>query len=289
MTDDTATRAQSRPKLIVLDLRSIGTAESLSELSPQECVDTLWTAAIETGLPIVVITGGGDIMPHDMEDVYPPHVTFVDDRKAALASLAAFRRFGPESTRSTRTPQDVFWISDDEGQKNAPEGARHWSIQDAIPKLYQLSNRYRSSVLNGLSPTEGEIVHTILLPLDLDLGSMGDPHLICSHGRFFFDAILLVEGQVAMAGFKVKSLEKLIAGYAPLLYSLDNEFFEGAKELRSALKRLHDCGARDVIGVCNGREDRETHHPFEDYVRNAGLAWHRAKWNDLFSKPGHVS
>ena len=66
MTDDTATRAQSRPKLIVLDLRSIGTAESLSELSPQECVDTLWTAAIETGLPIVVITGGGDIMPHDM-------------------------------------------------------------------------------------------------------------------------------------------------------------------------------------------------------------------------------
>jgi hypothetical protein len=176
----------------------------------------------------------------------------------------------------------VLWISDDDSPIADLQNIRPCAIHDAIPTLRKLSNQYRAEVLHGTLPVEAETAHTLLLPLDLDLSSMNDPHLIYSHGRFVFDAVLLVEGQVATAGFTVKALEKLIAGYAPLLYSLDNELFDGAAELRSTLRHLQGCGVRDVIGVCRGQNDHEAHHPFEDYVLDAGLTWHQTTWNDLF-------
>ena len=211
---------------------------------------------------------------------------FVDDEEAALDRLPEFRSVGPGLAAANRTERDVLWISEKDGLAKGLNNVRHRSIQDAIPKLYKLSNQHRADVLHGTLPVEAETAHTVLLPLDLDLGSMGDPHLIHTHGRFVFDVVLLVEGQVATAGFTAKALEKLIAGYAPLLYSLDNEYFDGAEELHSILKRLRDCGAREVIGVCKGRKDCELHHPFEECVRNAGLTWQRARWNHLIERPG---
>lgn len=200
MKGDTGFSAQSRPKLIVLDLRSIGAAENLSDLSPQEFVNTLWTAAIETGLPHVVVAGGGDIMPRDMEDVYPPHVTSVEDPESALDCLSALRRVGPRLADLSRTAQDVIWTSYSNGPSKVLKDARYCPMQDAIPTLRKLSDRYRHAALNG-APTEAEMAHMILLPLDLDLGSLGDSHLIASRGRLVFDAILLVERPVEVAGF----------------------------------------------------------------------------------------
>jgi hypothetical protein len=95
MTDTRTTRPRSRPRLIVLDLRSLDAAEILRGISSQAFVDRLWAAAIETGSPLVVIAGADDIMPSDMEDAYPPHVTFVDDEEAALDRLSELRRVGP--------------------------------------------------------------------------------------------------------------------------------------------------------------------------------------------------
>ncbi|APX12419.1 hypothetical protein [Tateyamaria omphalii] len=280
MTHDTATRVQSRPKLIALDLRSVGVTESLAELPPQEFVDTLFNDAIRTGLPTIMIAGADDIMPSDMEDVFPPHVTCVRDLKSALNCLSTIGNIGPIPADFSRQARDVLWISNHDGPPRVIEDARHCPMQNATQLLRKLCHQYRYSGLRG-TPAEAEMAYTVLMPLDLELGSIADPHQILSHGRLVFDVVLMVEGQVAMAGFKVKALEKLIAGFAPIIYSMDDEFCDGAEELRTTLSRLHEGGARHVIGVCNGQKDHEARHPFEDHVRNAGLTWRRITWNDL--------
>lgn len=243
-------------------------------MSPQEFLDKLLYDAIRTGLPIIMIAGANDIMPSDLEDALQPHVTCVRGLKSALDCLSTIGCVGPIPADFSREAWDVLWISRNDGPPKVLEEARHCTAENATPMLRKLCHQYRYSGLKGV-PTEAEMAHTVLMPLDLDLGSMADPHQILSHGRLAFDTVLLVESRVATAGFKVKVLEKLIAGFAPIIYSMDDELCDGAEKLYTTLTRLHDSGARRVIGVCNGQKDHAAHHPFEDYVRNAELTWHR--------------
>ncbi|QIE41456.1 hypothetical protein G5B39_05485 [Rhodobacteraceae bacterium SC52] len=259
---------KSRPKAIVLHAGSVdhggepmcGTLDRISE------------AALATGLPIIVIASAVGRIPSSLQDVEPPYVTIAEDSQHAVNILTekAFCKL-----------PDVLWLTGAMENGTISEGVSATPFEEALPRLQRLSNRYRHAPLRGNVPAEPEMAHTILMPLDLDLGSMEDPHRLVTHGRFIFDAVLLLEGQVPTAGFAVKALEKLVADFAPIIASLDDDFFDGAEELHTNLHRLSAGGAKSVIAVSGHLDEGPDYRFVEEQVKTAGLFWHHTSWDGL--------
>ncbi|MCL3881036.1 hypothetical protein [Marivita sp. GX14005] len=259
---------KSRPKVIILHL---GSVESGAE---RMCgvLDGISEAAIATGLPIIVIASSVGSMPAPLKDIEAPRNSVAQDSQQALNMMTkmAFCELS-----------DVLWVTGVMENGATPEGVSRTPLEEAIPRLQSLSNSHRRASLRGNIPAEPEMAHTILLPLDLDLGSMEDPHRLLTHGRFIFDAVLLLEGQVPMAGFAVKTLEKLVADFAPIVTNLDNDFFDGGEELRTNLRRLSARGAKSVIAVSRHLDDGPDYRFVEEQVKAGGLLWYHTAWDGL--------
>ena len=237
-----------------------------------DILDRISEAALATGLPIIVIASAVGRIPSSLQDVEPPYVTIAEDSQHAVNILTekAFCKL-----------PDVLWLTGATEHGAILEGVSATPLEEALLRLQRISNRYRYALLRGNVPAEPEMAHTILMPLGLDLGSMEDPHRLLTHGRFIFDAVLLLEEQVPTAGFAVKALEKLVADFAPIIASLDDDFFDGAEELRTNLRRLSTGGAKSVIAVSRHLDEGPDYQFVKDQVKRAGLLWHQSTWDDL--------
>lgn len=255
---------KSRPRAIVLQLHATQRANN----AMLGFLEDIAEAALSTGLPIVVIASVISRIPAALREVGPPHVTVAQKIPHLGDILAA-------------AMSDVLWISDGTEARTIPACASIIQLEEALPRLQGLCRRYRRAPLCGNIPIEPEMAHTVLVPLDLELGSMRDPHRLLTHGRCVFDTVLLVESLVPTAGFKVKFLEKLVADFAPIIVILDNELNDGREELRNSLMRFSSGGAKTVIAVSRRMDELPGYQFLEDQVRDAGLAWHRTIWDDL--------
>lgn len=144
---------------------------------------------------------------------------------------------------------DILFISDPARHDRLGGGFRFCNVKDAIPVLHHLSHANRAAVLTwGEYPGE-ETAHTVLMPLDLILGSIEDRHMLLTRGRLIFDVVLLLEDMVPTAGFMLKTLEKLIAGYAPIVHCLNDQTAPMQTEFPRALRRLQGAGASKIVMV----------------------------------------
>ncbi|WP_146120764.1 hypothetical protein [Roseobacter denitrificans] len=260
--------AKSRPKVIVLHPGSVKNgAEPMCGV-----LDGISEAALATGLPIIVIASSVGSIPAPLKDIEAPRITVAQDSQQAVNIITkmAFCELS-----------DALWVTGVMENGATLKGVSRTPLEEALPRLQNLSNSHRHAPLRGNIPAEPEMAHTILMPLDLDLGSMEDPHRLLTHGRFIFDIVLLLEGRVPAAGFAVKTLEKLVADFAPIVTSLDDDFLDGAEELRTNLRRLSAGGAKSVIAVSRHLDEGPDYQFVKDQVKRAGLLWHQITWNDL--------
>ncbi|APX12436.1 hypothetical protein BWR18_12675 [Tateyamaria omphalii] len=235
-------------------------------------LDGISEAALATGLPIIVIASSVDSIPAPLKDMEAPRITVAQDSQQAVNVITkmAFCELS-----------DALWVTGVMENGATLKGVSRTPLEEALPRLQNLSNSHRHASLRGNIPAEPEMAHTILMPLDLDLGSMEDPHRLLTHGRFIFDIVLLLDGQVPTAGFAVKTLEKLVADFAPIISSLDDDFFDGAEELRTNLLRLSAGGAKSVIAVSRKLDMGPNQHFIKDQVQRAELPWHHTTWDGL--------
>lgn len=250
-------KPQSRPRVIVLDLRLEGrlnypfktpTSVTTSGDVVTSFEDALAKAALDTGLPIVALVTGACDAPQRFEECQRSQVMVlpIEGRSPGIALQKSLTDI------LWCSEGDCLWITEPNHQGETPAGVRACSMGDALATLDKLSHTRRGAAFCGHTPITAEMAHTVLMPLDFGIGSTSNSNLLYDHGRCLFDAVLLVEGLMPLAGFGVKSLEKLIAGYAPLVYSLDAE--DKTAELSATFQRFRAAGARRIITVSKAHD-----------------------------------
>ncbi|MEL6564726.1 MAG: hypothetical protein AAFQ59_09810 [Pseudomonadota bacterium] len=283
---------QSRPGAVVLDLRSEGdlkypfrtpTGAMTSDDVVTSFEDALAKAALDTGLPLVVLVKGARDAPQRFDECPRSQVMVlpIEGRSPGIAlqkSLTDILWY---------SKGDCLWITEPNHQGEPPAGVRACSMKDALATLDKLSHTRRSAAFCGHTPIIAEMAHTVLMPLDFGIGSISNSDLLYDHGRCLFDAVLLVEGLMPLAGFGVKSLEKLIAGYAPLVYSLDDE--DATAELLATFQQFKAAGARRIITVSLTHDALGMPQFVDKALRSADLSWDYTTWDELIETAGQIA
>ncbi|MEL6464381.1 MAG: hypothetical protein AAFQ58_05370 [Pseudomonadota bacterium] len=215
--------------------------------------------ALETGLQVVILANRPFDQPDEYEDMRPPRVTFIHpdartDRREHLTSAIQLtgERFGMPS-------QDLLCITDASCEELECHGCRATRLRDAVQVLDTFSLKRRLAAFDGYQPITSEMVHTVLVPLDLAIGATPDADRLNDLGRLLFDTVLMMKNLVPTSGFAAKSLKKLVAGYAPIVYGFAEDG-EPEEVFREALLRL-SAGAGEAIFVSKvGAPDAQTAH-----------------------------
>ncbi|WP_298837744.1 hypothetical protein [uncultured Roseobacter sp.] len=277
------TRPKSRPRALFLDLTSPSlssyavpknTGPIIRDQDPGSFEDALCRSAVETGLPIVALRQPVNQAPQALADASEAQVILTEPGQEIEAYDALQARAGLQAG-------DVLLISDAHQSALATAGGQHCSLGNALPVLRHLSITARTAAFARADGTAEQLAHTVLLPLDLELGSMEDPHALLTHGRLIFDTVLLLKEFVPTEGFKAKALEKLIADYAPIVYALGEDNDPAHVVLSDVLGRLHQAGARQIVMVSATGETRNTKGDLQRLIEAHGFECHICAWNSL--------
>ncbi len=244
--------------------------------------DALLRLALETGLPVIALSGGPLRLPEVAEDANEPHLTIVRVDPLTVTAGEMLRRLESQ-LHKLGIPTDDTVIFSDRNLRSLTAAYQNFPFRKAIPTLNDLSHANRSALLMGYHEITPQMAHTVLVPLDLELGNTPDADLLAIGGRLLFDTVLLLEEAVPVAGFRVKSLEKLVADYAPILYGLEDET-DPEDPFDDAMRRLRRAGAKRMIFV--GKDDIPD-APFTRYAdqaRSVGFTCSRQTWESLIAQ-----
>ena len=294
MNDRRKHKPQSRPRTIVLELRSekdldypfkTPTGVITSDDVVTSFEDALAKGALDTGLPIFVLVMGARATPRLFDEFHWPQVTVLP-MNGSSSGTDLF-----ESLIDNRwcLVEDCLWVYEPNDRDGPPAGVRACSMEDALATLDKLSHTRRGAAFCGYTPITAEMAHTVLMPLDFGIGSTSNADHLYDHGRCLFDAVMLVEGLVPLAGFGVKNLEKLIAGYAPLVYSLDDEDEDATAELLATIQQFKAAGARRIITVSLTHDALGMPQFVYKALRSADLSWDYTTWDELIETAGQIA
>lgn len=119
----------------------------------------------------------------------------------------------------------------------------------------------------------------VLVPLDLKFRSLTEPELFIQFAPQHFDTVLLLESIVPLAGFHVKFLEKLVAGYAKLTYGqrdgdeLEDTTFAGT------FRTLREAGKQNPLLISD--DSSNSSDVIEAAANDQELSFSYLKWSDL--------
>lgn len=227
----------------------------------------IWQVAGDAGLPTVVVTdlsrprlnAAIEALPCDPDLVIISETADTDDdMSVALERVAKDLRMNVN---------EILYVGDATGADIAVPhslGMRTCAGDDAVNQVQLLHNGRRDQLLNYDYSDDAKLVHTVLLPLDLCVDEVEDWDFLGRHCHFVFDTVLIVQGLVATYGFRLKAIEKAVAGHSLLLYGAAG-FDETPNVAEIARKRLHRMkagGAERLILVhTENREDVDGHIP----------------------------
>lgn len=259
----------SRPRALCLDLSNPELFQTPAPASsglltwdapPRSLAHFLYGLAAETGLLTVVLMNRpivGDIGDHQTLLSQMVHIDVCAPNFQSRPMLFVFRTV---VNRLNIEPHDFLCISDEPSTMFEDLGLRYCRIDSAVEILRKHAPKFRRKVFSGSIPMQPEMVHTTLLPLDLAIGTMADPHSIFEFGYRVFDVVLMIEGVVPLQGFAPKSLEKLVSEFAPFFYALAEDEKDIMGIFRANLELLRQAGCHRLLVACEtGRaDDRRT-------------------------------
>jgi len=249
----------------------------------------IWQAAGDAGLPTVVVTDLSgpqldtaiEALPCDPDLVVVSEAADTnDDRSVALERVARDLRMNAT---------DILYVGDAKGSDiTAPHsvGMRTCAGDEAVRQVQLLDNRRRCQLLSYNFSDDVELVHTVLLPLDLSVGEAGDLEFLRRHSHFVFDTVLIVEGLVATSGFGMKAIEKAAAGNSLILYSAAgfDETLDLAEIVRERLHRMKHGGAERLILVHAENREEADHHNIVAIAEHLGYEVELRTWKTLMSQ-----
>ncbi|KIC44868.1 hypothetical protein [Tateyamaria sp. ANG-S1] len=248
---------------------------------PKTFGDQLCRLAAETGLPTVLITGGREIEGLKALDAPQGQIETPMLTQEMMQSSATYAKYEVLLARMGINPPDLLCITDEDPQVLSRLGLRTCRFDEAVDKLRTYSLQFRQGVLSGSIPVMPEIVHTTLVPLDFDLGSMADPHDILEHGYRVFDLVLMCDTFVPLAGFKAKSLMKLVTGFAPVIHAQSDRAEGEVYDYATRLETLWNTGCRRTIFVSLSGQADVSAHMFMDLARSFGFDVQLLSWRQL--------
>ncbi|MEJ6391202.1 hypothetical protein [Gymnodinialimonas ulvae] len=285
------TQPRSRPRAICLDLTAphaalypvpVNSGPIIGSQLPETFEAALIRLALETGLPVIALSKGPLHLPEVAEDAQEPHLAIVREDQLTVTIGEPLSRLERRLHKYGIPTCDTVFVSDQD-LRSLSVAYQHVPFRKAIPTLNDLSHANRSAALKGSREITAQMAHTVLIPLDLELGNTPDADLLAIGGRLLFDIVLLLEEAVPVAGFGVKSLEKLAAGYAPILYGLEGET-DPEDPFDDAMRRLRRAGAKRMIFV--GKDDIPDAPltRYADQARSVGFTCSRQTWGSLIAE-----
>ncbi|MEJ6404078.1 hypothetical protein [Yoonia sp. 2307UL14-13] len=236
--------------------------------------------ALETGLPMVLFTEGLLCLPEEFEEARPPWIRVVQMEKVPGSRVHFADCVGHVKERFGIPAGDLMCITDRSTKDIDGIECRTVAPQDAAQVLDALSHTRRHAAFAGYQEITPGMAHTVLVPLDLGIGATPDANLLCDHRRLKFDTVLLMEGLVPTSGFAAKSLEKLIAGYAPIVYRLADER-SLAEIFRDSLTHLSAAGACRIDFVSEDGKPDEQMVRYVDITEKLGFRAKLLSWVEL--------
>jgi len=117
---------------------------------------------------------------------------------------------------------------------------------------------------------------------------MSDPHAILECGYRVFDTVLMIEGLVPLEGFATKFLQKLVSGFAPIVYAQSKMVTERKSTDATPLDMLRTAGCRRIIFTSSsGQVDATSHAPME-LAGLSGFYVELLSWRHLIKAGGAV-
>lgn len=255
---------------------------------PKTFSGQLYSLAEETGLPTVLLTGGREIEGIEDLDALPGQVMVpaFPQEVTQRGSLAA--SYEVLLTRLKIEPNDLLCITDQDPHLLSHLGLRTCRLDDAVEGLGTYSLQFRQGALTGSIPMTSEVAHTALVPLDLAIGSMDDPHAILECGYRVFDTVLLIDDFVPLEGFATKFLQKLVSGYAPVLYAQSDTLMAREPTYTTPLKMLRSAGCRRIIVTSSSGQMNAASHALLELASSFGFVVELLSWRHLIKAGGSV-
>ena len=290
MTSDKLDQPLSRALALCLDLTAPGVFDLPARRArnalvrfdePKTFGDQLCRLAADTGLPTVLLAGVREIEGIGDLDALPGQIKVPTFTQEVSQSSGINAKYEVLLARMAIDPQDLLCITDEDTQLRGRLGLRTCRFDDAVDKLRTYSVQFRRSVLSDSIPVVPEMAHTALLPLDFDLGSMTDPHDILDYGYRVFDMVLMCDAFVPLAGFKAKSLTKLVAGFAPIIQAQSNRAEGKISGYASRLETLWKTGCRRIICVSSSGQADVSTQALISHARTFGFEVQLLSWRQL--------
>ncbi|MEJ6390580.1 hypothetical protein [Gymnodinialimonas ulvae] len=289
--NDAMDRSRSRPRAICLDLTApdhalypvpVNRGPIIGSQLPETFEAALIRFALETGLPAIILSKGPRHLPEAADDAQEPHLTIVREDQLNVTKGEPLSRLERRLHRFGIPTRDTVFVTDRD-MRSLSASYQQVPFRKAIATLNDLSHANRSAALKGYREITPQMAHTVLVPLDLEFGNTPDADLLAISGRLLFDTVLLLEEVVPVAGFGVKPLEKLVAGYAPVLYGLEDET-DPEDPFDDAMRRLRCAGAKRMIFVAKDDIPDAPFTRYADQARAASLTCDLQTWGSLIAQ-----
>lgn len=285
------TQPRSRPRAVSLDLTGpkpasypvpMRTGPIVGGQVAETFKDALLRLALETGSPVIALSGGPLRLPEAAEDANEPHLTIVRVDPLTVTAGEMLSRLESQLHKLGISTDDTVIFSD-RNLRSLTAAYQNVPFRRAIATPKDLSHANRSAALRGFHVITPQMARKVLVPLDLKLGNTPEVDLLAINGRLLFDTALLLEEVVPVAGFGVKLLEKMVTGYAPVLYGL-----EDATDLEDpfddAMRRLRCAGAKRMMSVRKEAIPDASSIRYADQARAAGFVCTRQTWEGLIAQ-----
>ena len=289
--NDAMDRPGSRPRAICLDLTApdpalypvpVNRGPIIGNQLPETFAAALIRLALETGLPVITLSKEPLHLPEAAKDAQEPHLTIVREDQLIVTKGEMLSRLEGRLDRLGIPPNDIVFVSDRD-IRSLSAAYQIVPFGKAIAILNDLSHANRSAALRGYHTITPQMARTVLIPLDLELGNTPDVDLLAIGGRLLFDTALLLEEVVPVAGFGVKLLEKMVIGYAPVLYCLEDATDPEAP-FDDAMRRLRCAGAKRMMFVGKDDISGATFKRYADQARATGFTCSRQTWESLIAQ-----
>lgn len=290
---------QSRARALCLDLSAVEQfrlparhrkTTVVPPAEPKTFSAQLCRYAEETGLPTVLLTQGRDVegtadlnaLPNQMMvPAFPQEAT----RRASVVAI-----YEVLLTRLEVAHKDLLCFTNEDPYLLNRLGLRTCRLEDALERLGTYSLRFRQRVLAGSIPMTSELAHTALVPLDLAIDTMSDPHAIFDSGYRVFDVVLMLEDFVQVEGLAPKSLLKLVSRFAPVLYALSDKSDHPTQSHSEALETLWHAGCQRLIFASQTGQMTECKGMgLVNLAKRRGFSIKVLSWRHLIKAGGSVS
>ncbi|MEO9970775.1 MAG: hypothetical protein ABJG15_13325 [Hyphomonadaceae bacterium] len=262
----------------------------MSADEPETFSGQLCRLAEETGLPTVLLTRGRDVEGIADLNALPDQMMVPAFPQEATQPGSVVAIYEVLLTKLKVASNDLLCFTNEDPHLLNRLGLRTCRLDDAVERLGTYSLSFRRGVLAGSIPMTSEVAHTTLVPLDLAIDTMSDPHAIFESGYRVFDMVLMVEGFVPLEGFAPKSLHKLVSRFAPILYALSDESEHPTQSHSEALETLWHAGCQRIIFASQTGQLRECKGMgFVKLAKRIGFSIEVLSWRHLINAGGSVS